>query len=63
MIKQGRSTYSRRLANHNCMITELKNVAMYCYFYSESECNKGSSEIATVLRNNIGQRNGEGIKY
>ena len=33
--------YSRRLANYNLMVTEIQNILISCYFWSESECNKG----------------------
>ena len=42
-------------------VTELKLCEIYYYFWSKSECNKGSCE--TGLQKYIVQRSGEGIKY
>ena len=53
--------YSRRLANHNFTVTEL-NMTTSCYFWSESECNKGSCEVATALKNYLIKKHKEGIK-
>ena len=45
--------YSRRLISYNFTITELDNMSTYCYFWSESECKKGSCEIDTAIYCNI----------
>ena len=34
-----------------------------CYFWSESECNKGSCEVATALKSYLVKRRSEGIKH
>ena len=47
--KTGSFYYSRRLINYNFTITELDNMSTYCYFWNESECRKGSCEIATAI--------------
>ena len=54
--------YSRRLANHNFTVTELDSMSTWCYFWSESECQKGSCEVATSLEKFISARNEIGIK-
>ena len=41
--------YSRRLTNYNFTVTELNSMSTWCYFWSESECQKGSCEIAKAL--------------
>lgn len=53
--------YSRRLANHNFTITELDNMNTACFFWNESDCQKGSCEIATSLEKFIKKRSEEGI--
>ena len=54
--------YSRRLANHNFTITELDNMNTASFFWNESDCQKGSCEIATSLEKFIKKRSEEGIK-
>ncbi|XP_057305163.1 uncharacterized protein LOC130642101 [Hydractinia symbiolongicarpus] len=54
--------YSRRLTNHNFTITELDNMDTYCYFWNESQCRKGSVEVATCLKKFIQKRSEDGIR-
>ena len=55
--------YSRSLKNYNFMVTEIQNMSTSCYFWSESECNKGSCEVATALKSYLVKRRSEGIKH
>jgi len=48
--------YSRRLANYNFTVTELDSMSTWCYFWSESECQKGSCEVATSLEKFVSAR-------
>ena len=45
--------YSQRLKIHNFTITNIANMQTYCFLWNESECEKGSSEIATALQKYI----------
>ena len=53
--------YSRRLANYNFTVTQIQNMSTSCYFWSESECNKGSCQVATALKSYLVKRRSEGI--
>ena len=60
--KTGSFYYSRRLINYNFTITELDNMSTYCYFWNESECRKGSCEIATAIMQYLIRGSEKGVK-
>ena len=53
--------YSRSLKNYNFMVTQIQNMSTSCYFWSESECNKGSCQVATALKSYLVKRRSQGI--
>ena len=53
--------YSQNLANHNFTVTGLDSMNTHCYFWDESECQKGSCEIATSLHRFFKKRALDGI--
>ena len=55
--------YSWSLANYKFTVTEIQNISILCYFWSESECNKGSYKVATALKSYLVKRRSEGIKH
>lgn len=41
--------YSGRLKSHNLTVTEINNMDIYAYLWSEHEARKGSCEVSLVV--------------